>query len=97
LRKFQVAVFAASCDTVADNTRFAKELELDYPILSDPDRTVAQTYGLVSGATGFPRRWTFFIGPNGKIIHIDKAVRAGSHGEDCAAKLAELGVAKAEE
>ena len=70
---------------------------MDFPILSDPDRAVAQAYGLVSGAKGYPKRWTFFIGPNGKILHIDKSVNPAKHGEDCAAKLEELGVAKAEE
>ena len=39
-----------------------------------------------------PRRWTIFIGADGKILHIDKAVNPASHGADCAAKLAELKV-----
>jgi peroxiredoxin Q/BCP len=97
LRKFNVAYFAASCDTVEDNTAFAEKLELDFPILSDPDRTVAQAYGLVTGTKGFPKRWTFFIGPNGKILEIDKDVSTKTHGADCAAKLKKLGVAQAEE
>ncbi len=50
-------------------------------------------YGLVADADGLPRRWTFFIGRDGKILHIDKAVDTQTHGADCAAKLAELGVA----
>ena len=39
-------------------------------------------------------RWTFYIGPDGKILHIDKAVKTSTAGQDVAAKLAELGVAK---
>ena len=96
MRKFQVAHFTASCDDVDTNTRFAKELKLDYPILSDPDRTVATAYGLVQGGKGNPKRWTFFIGANGKILHIDKGVSPKSHGDDCAAKLQELGIPAAE-
>jgi thioredoxin-dependent peroxiredoxin len=42
---------------------------------------------------GFASRWTFYIGPDGKILHIDKAVKTASAGADIAAKLAELGVA----
>ena len=41
-----------------------------------------------------PFRWTFYIGKDGKILHVDKNVKAGSHGNDIVAKLKELGVAK---
>ena len=95
MRKFQVAHFAASCDTVETNTKFAKKLELNYPILSDPDRKVALAYGLVKNASGLPSRWTFFVGPDGKVLHIDKKVSPRTHGADCAAKLKDLGVAAA--
>ena len=43
---------------------------------------------------GFPNRWTFYVGPDGKILYIDKAVRTSTAGQDVAAKLAELGVAR---
>lgn len=43
---------------------------------------------------GFASRWTFYIGPDGKILYIDKSVRTSTAGQDVAAKLAELGVAK---
>jgi peroxiredoxin Q/BCP len=54
---------------------------------------VATAYGVL-GKMGFASRWTFYIGPDGKILHIDKAVKTTSAGADIAAKLAELGVAK---
>ncbi len=37
-------------------------------------------------------RWTIYIGKDGKILFIDKAVKAGAHGGDVAAKLKALGV-----
>jgi peroxiredoxin Q/BCP len=89
-----VAYFTASCDDAETNARFAKELELDYPILSDPDRQVALAYGVVDGARKNASRWTFYISQDGKIQHIEKMVKPDSHGEDIAAKLNELGVAK---
>ena len=82
-----------SVDDAETNTRFATEHDADFPILSDPGKTVAQAYGVL-GTTGLARRWTFYIGPDGKILYIDKAVRTGTAGEDLAAKLAELGVKK---
>jgi peroxiredoxin Q/BCP len=87
LRKFKVAYFTASCDDAETNTRFAKSLDLDYAILSDPTKETAKAYGN-------PRRATFIIGANGKILHIDNAVQTGTHGEDIAKKLEELGVPK---
>jgi hypothetical protein len=39
-------------------------------------------------------RWTFYIGPDGKILDIVKKVNAQTAGADLAAKLAELGVKK---
>ena len=41
---------------------------------------------------GLANRWTFYIGPDGKIAAIDKAVKAKTAGADLAAKLAELKV-----
>ena len=88
-----MAYFAASCDPVDKNTDFAKSLELDYPILSDPDKAAAKAYGVV-GERPFPQRWTFFIDAEGKIAFIDKSVKPKTHGADVAAKLKELGVAE---
>ena len=86
--------FAASCDTAEKNKAFAKSLELDYPILSDPGKKVAQAYGVVTATRPFPHRWTHYIGADGKILFVDKDVKVGSHGKDIAAKLAELDVEK---
>ena len=46
------------------------------------------------GLAGMASRWTFYIGPDGRIIHIDKSVKTSTAGADVAARLGELGVAK---
>ncbi len=86
--------FTASCDKAEKNQQFAKSLKLDYPILSDPDKKVARAYGVVGPTRPLPRRWTFIIGPDGKILAIDKKVKTGFHGQDLAAELEKLNVAK---
>ena len=93
LRKFDVTYFTASVDDPDTNTKFAKSLELDYPILSDPSKKTAQAYGVVDSSRANAARWTFYIGKDGRILDIDKSVKAPTHGEDMAAKLKELGVA----
>jgi peroxiredoxin len=45
----------------------------------------------VLGPIGLPSRWTFYIGPDGRILDVDKHVHIFSHGADMAAKLTELG------
>jgi len=86
-----VRYVAASVDTPQVNARFAESLGVGYPILSDPGKTVARAYGVL-GASGFPSRWTFFIGSDGRILDIDKRVTASSHGREIVAKLTELGI-----
>jgi peroxiredoxin Q/BCP len=43
---------------------------------------------------GVAKRWTFYIGKDGKILAIDKDVKVDTAGADIATKLAELGVAR---
>ncbi len=94
LRELDVAYFTASVDTPEYNKEFAESLSVDYPILSDPKKEVAKAYGVVHDKRLVPERWTFYIGPDGKILFIDKSVKTATHGKDVAAKLKELGVGK---
>ena len=88
LQRMHVKHFAASVDPVDANTRFAQSLELSYPILSDPTKEVARAYGVLA-PTGYASRWTFYIGPDGRILDIDKKVSTASHGRDIVARLTE--------
>lgn len=94
LREYNVAYFTASCDPVEKNTAFAKSLELDYPILSDPDKKVAKAYGILNDR-GFSSRVTFIVGKDGKILHIEKKVKTDEHAEQISDELAKLKVEKA--
>jgi peroxiredoxin Q/BCP len=90
LKAFRARYFGANVDTPETNRRFAESLGIDYAILSDPDGNVARAYGVL-GASGFPSRWTFFIGTDGRIVDIDRHVQVSTHGADIAAKLAGFG------
>jgi peroxiredoxin Q/BCP len=39
-----------------------------------------------------PERWTFYIGKDGKIVYIDRQVKAATAAADVVAKLKELKV-----
>jgi peroxiredoxin Q/BCP len=87
-----VALFAASVDAPDINRKFAQDIGVDYPILSDPSRAAAKAYGVARDDKGLAIRWTFYIGVDGKIQYVDRDVSPSAHGGAVAAKLAELGV-----
>jgi peroxiredoxin len=62
-------------------------------MLSDADKSVATAYGVL-GTNCMARRWMFFIGPDGKIVHIETASHTADAGEYLAKKLEELKVKK---
>jgi thioredoxin-dependent peroxiredoxin len=92
IRKFNVAYFMASVDPVEANKGFAEQEKADFPLLSDPSKETAKAYGVLNQGNGFARRWTYYIGKDGKVLAIDKEVKPASSAEDMVAKLQELGV-----
>jgi thioredoxin-dependent peroxiredoxin len=98
IEQFDVTYFMASVDPVAGekgNAAFAKAHAARFPILSDPTKTTAAAYGVLS-PSGYSSRWTFYVGKDGRIAFIDKDVssRLASSAQDMAKKLGELGVPK---
>jgi peroxiredoxin Q/BCP len=90
-----------SVDDLEKNKAFAEQEKADFPMLSDPERIAAEAYGVLRpinparpDAPRTAQRWMFFIGPDGKIVHIEKTSHTADAGEFLAAKLAELGVKK---
>lgn len=81
----------ASTDSAADNRAFAEKNAATFPILADPDKTVAAAYGVLADA-GYARRWTFYIDGDGIIRKIDTAVDPRTAGETLVANLDALGV-----
>jgi peroxiredoxin Q/BCP len=84
-----------SVDKLEDNTAFAKQENADFPILADPTQKTADAYGVLKDYGGLGRlanRWTFYIGPDGKVLAIDKAVKPASSGEALVTELKELKV-----
>ena len=88
----------ASVDTLEDNTKFAKENDADFAILADPSKETAKAYGVirtdVPPERQFAARWTYYIGPDEKILAIDKTPTTATAGAMMAKKLEELGIKK---
>lgn len=82
-----------SVDTLEDNTAFAKKENANFPLLADPTKETANKYGVI-GRFDVANRWTFFIGPDGRIADIEKKVNPQTAGEDVLSRLKTLGVAQ---
>jgi peroxiredoxin Q/BCP len=90
-----------SVDKPEDNKAFAEQEQANFPMLSDPGMKVAEAYGVLppvnparTDAPRYARRWMFFNGGDGKIIHIETMGHTADAGTFLATKLAELGVKK---
>ena len=73
IKPFDVVFFMTSVDKPEDNKGFAEQNHATFPILSDPDKAMSTTYGVLS-PRGYDLRWTFYIDKQGIIRMIDKAV-----------------------
>lgn len=93
IKGYEATYFMASVDALDENAKFGAEYKADFALLSDPTKKTAEAYGVLN-QRGMANRWTFYIGKDGKIQHIDKAVKPATSAEDMAAKLGELGTPK---
>ncbi|SRR5690554_833310 len=93
IRQYDVTYFMASVDPLRKNRGFATEMEADFPLLSDEDKSVAKAYNVLS-VLGVAKRHTFYIGKDGRILAIDKNITPATSAEDMINQLEQLGVAK---
>jgi peroxiredoxin Q/BCP len=91
IRKYQASYFMASVDPLADNKGFAEENNADFPLLSDPEKTTASSYGVLH-ERGYAKRHTVYVGVDGKVLAIDKEVKPATSAEDMAETLGRLGI-----
>ena len=63
-------------DSFAANKRFAQDIGVTFPLLSDWKRKVVKDYGLLNEATGYSARATFVIDKEGVIRHIEEGREA---------------------
>lgn len=72
LRKAGAKVAGISLDDVKSHAEFAKKYHVPFPLLSDADRKVATSYGVLTSKMGFhyAKRTTFLVDPQGKIAKV---------------------------
>ena len=65
-------VFGISVDSSPANNRFAQDIGVTFPLLSDFKRKVVKDYGIFDEERGFGTRATFVIDKDGTIRHIEQ-------------------------
>ena len=58
-------------DSFAANKRFADDIKVTFPLLSDWKRKTTVDYGLYNEKSGYGARGTFVIDKDGKIQHAE--------------------------
>ena len=79
------AVAGVSADSVESHRRFKEKQELNFPLLSDPDRQALEAYGVWQMKSLYGRsfmgivRSTFLINEKGVITHVWPKVKVTGH------------------
>ena len=66
-------VLAISAQDVSSHERFSTKHRFSFPLLADPDKSVAAAYGTL-GPIGFPRRSVFIVDADGLIRYAHRAI-----------------------
>jgi peroxiredoxin len=72
----ETQILGVSMDSFAANKRFAQDIAVTFPLLSDWKRDVVKAYGLLNEKTGYSARATFVIDKDGIIKHIEEGQTA---------------------
>jgi peroxiredoxin Q/BCP len=77
-----------SADAVDRQRQFSDKHELDYPLLSDPDRTVAKQFGVKRPGPLFNKRATFVIDTDRRVLAVVKSeTNMDKHADEALAAL----------
>lgn len=90
IRDLNADVFGISTDSVKDQAAFHKKHNLSFTLLADPTAVIAEKYDAKVFGVKMAKRWTFIIGPDLRIRHIDEGVDPVLDAANVAKKLKEL-------
>ena len=87
-------VFGVSYDTPEDNRAFADKYGLQFTLLSDRDRALAEKVG-AAGLMPYPSRISYLVGADGTILKTYPKVTPATHAAEVIADLRALAPAPA--
>ena len=90
LKALGVQVYGISLDDVVSQKKFVETHALTFPLLSDPDGSVARRFRVLPEGAPWTKRHTYVVDPEGTVRHVDKSVNVAAHGEALLGVLREL-------
>jgi peroxiredoxin Q/BCP len=93
IRECGAEVLGVSGDSVESHKKFVKKFNLNFPLLSDENKTMIRAYGVWKEKSLYGRKYrgiertTFIIDENGKIDSIFSKVKVNSHLEEVLGEL----------
>ena len=94
--RLNTVILGMSPDSCASHAKFAKGQNLKITLLSDTDQKTLKTYGVWQEKSFMGKKFwgvvrsTFVINPEGKIVHLWRAIKANGHAQAVKEKLEEL-------
>ncbi len=85
VQKTGAALFGISPDEIESHLKFKKKFDLPFPLLADPDHTVAEKYGAWGEKSMYGRKYlgilrtTFVIDEQGRIAKVFEKVKPKGH------------------
>ena len=90
LQTNNVEVIGVSHDSVASHKKFAREYNLDFTLVADPDGKIIAAYNAKMPMVSISRRVSFLIGLDGKIVHVTEAMNPQIHFDEMKEVIAGL-------
>jgi len=75
-----IQVLGVSVDSKSEIKKFVDDYKLNFPLLSDNDKSVSKKYGVL-GISGFDRRITFIVDKNSKIADVIEVKDIANHAD----------------
>lgn len=81
-KKYNTEIIGVSADSVETQKRFAEKYNAKFPIVSDVDRKIINSYGVKSPRGSGASRITFIISSDGKILKVFRSLKKASDHAD---------------
>jgi peroxiredoxin Q/BCP len=90
LRGLNAEIVGVSLDSIQSHDKFSRKYGLPFPLISDKEKRIATSYGVLRDIGLSTNRVTFIIDKHGRIAKVFPKVDVGKHTDEVVAALKEL-------
>lgn len=90
VREMGAEIIGVSLDSVDSHRKFASKYHLPFPLISDKDKRIANSYGVLKEGGGSAARVTVIIDKQGRVARVFPKVDVTKHTEEVVAALKAL-------